>query len=553
MYTNKFLQSIIVVLIAVLFTSCDKDFNEFGTNIVGNDNFNFLQYSGSTVKAFNQKLGPIASNNLPINPLGFYDNPAFGTTQANFVTQVELATSNPTFNNIDPAEYDVNPTAIDSVILEIPYYSKLKSTNDDGSRIYQLDSIYGVSESKFKLNVYQSNYFLRDLDPNQSLGEQQLFYTDQNAEIDGFKIPNVLNNSTNTIENNEFYFDKREHKTTILNENNEVVATRSAPSMRLHLRTDVFTNAILNAPSGQLANNSVFKNYFRGLYFKVESNGNPGNMAMINFKGGKITMYYNEDKKSTVNSVVTFERVKKTLILNLNGNSVGLLNNSNENADYLNAANNTTQEASKLYLKGGQGSMAIIDIFGADANNNGIADELEVIKANGWMINEANLTFYVDKSSMSNFNPSNSESQPVEPERIFLFDLNNKRVLMDYTFDFTTNSLFPKLGKYVHGGIIEKEDVNDGRGKRGVKYKIRITNHVRNLIKKDSTNIRLGLSVTESINTFGFSKLKTPNSNTSSAPSMSVLSPLGTILYGTSPVVPDDKRVKLEIYYTKPN
>jgi hypothetical protein len=34
---------------------------------------------------------------------------------------------------------------------------------------------------------------------------------------------------------------------------------------------------------------------------------------------------------------------------------------------------------------------------------------------------------------------------------------------------------------------------------------------------------------------------------------MSVMSPLGTILYGSSPSVPDDKRLKLEIYYTKPN
>nr|MBP6460351.1 DUF4270 family protein [Crocinitomicaceae bacterium] len=48
-------------------------------------------------------------------------------------------------------------------------------------------------------------------------------------------------------------------------------------------------------------------------------------------------------------------------------------------------------------------------------------------------------------------------------------------------------------------------------------------------------------------------KLKTANSFTSKLPKASVMNPLGTILYGSHPSVPEDKRVKLQIYYTKPN
>jgi hypothetical protein len=547
------------LIIASIFTSCDKGYNELGTNIVGDDHFGFEPYTAATVKSYNQKLGPIASNNLPINPLGFYYNPAFGTTQANFVTQVEMATTNPTFNNTDAEEYDVNPTVLDSVVLEIPYFKTQKSVEEvtvngvkEKRTTYELDSIYGVDESKFKLSVYQSNYFLRELDPAQSLGETQLFYTDKDAEINNNKIPVLLNDlptsdtrNSDGHENAQFYFDKREHKTTAPNETagGEDVVTRTSPSMRLHLNKTIFSNLILTAPSGQLANNSVFKNYFRGLYFKVE-NGNPGNMANINFRGGKITLYYNEDKKATnAEGAVTYSRENKTFALNLTGNTVSLLDNSNESTDYLTATNNSSQEASKLYLKGGQGSMAVIDIFGPDADNNGTADEVEAIKANGWLINEANLIFYVDKNAMS-------DSRTIEPNRIFLYDLTNKKVLADYIYDFTSNSANPKLNKSIFGGIIQKEDVDNGRG---LKYKIRITNHVRNLIKNDSTNVRLGLSVTESINNVGLSKLKTPNSYSTSVPTMSLASPLGTILYGSSPLVPDDKRLKLEIYYTKPD
>lgn len=605
MYKKSFLRPILIVgLITIIFASCDKDFNELGTDIVGDNHFGFEVDSTLTVKAYNQKLGAIASNNLPINPLGFYSNPAFGTTQANFVTQVELSSINPVFNNTDTTLYEDLPV-IDSVILDIPYFKTLEKANSNGTNDYVLDSIYGAkpydqtpetANSKFKLSVYQSNYFLRDLDPAQSLTEQQLFYTDQNSLIDNNKIPVLLNNAPLTSpptgvegthnadgrENENFYFDKREHKLTTYEEDGVTKKyTRYAPSMRLHLRTDVFYDKILNAPSGQLATNTLFKNYFRGIYFKTE-NANPGNMAMINFKAGKITIYYKEDKITPDNVTTTDvneyrkERVSKTFPLNFSGNTISLLENSNENIDYLNAAN-STQEASRIYLKGGQGAMAFIDLFGStdlkgyvlndDYNENlpisptnqkyiltgpnGVSDEIDDIKFNGWLINEANLIFYVDKSAMSNF-PVTGD-QPVEPNRIFLYDLTNKNVLVDYTYDYTSNGITPKFSKFIHDGIIATEDVNDGRGERGKRYRIRITNYVRNLIKNDSTNVRLGLSVTENINSIGLSKLRTPNANFNSAPAMSVLSQLGTVLYGTSPVVPDNRKLKLKIYYTKPN
>jgi hypothetical protein len=33
-------------------------------------------------------------NNLPVNALGIFDNPAFGTTTANFATQLVLESAN---------------------------------------------------------------------------------------------------------------------------------------------------------------------------------------------------------------------------------------------------------------------------------------------------------------------------------------------------------------------------------------------------------------------------------------------------------------------------
>ena len=79
--------------IFAMMISCDKDFNEIGTNIVGGDNDHYLfdRYENASIKAYNQKIGAVAMNNLPINPLGIYKNPVFGTTTAGFVSQLEMA------------------------------------------------------------------------------------------------------------------------------------------------------------------------------------------------------------------------------------------------------------------------------------------------------------------------------------------------------------------------------------------------------------------------------------------------------------------------------
>jgi hypothetical protein len=61
MYKKSFLRPILIVgLITIIFASCDKDFNQLGTDIVGDDNFGFDVDSTLTVEAYNQKLGPIA-------------------------------------------------------------------------------------------------------------------------------------------------------------------------------------------------------------------------------------------------------------------------------------------------------------------------------------------------------------------------------------------------------------------------------------------------------------------------------------------------------------
>jgi hypothetical protein len=538
---NNFFKTILLVATGLFFNSCDKDYNSIGGDLIGGSNFELSKYT-SQVIAYNQKLGPIESNNLAVNALGIYDNTPFGTTTANFATELTLETVKPTLG--------INPV-IESVVLTIPYFSTLKSvTATTGDNTYTLDSIYGGG--KFKLSVYESGYSMRSLDPTNSF-ERQKYYTNQNSDFENVKIGNRLNDDADVKQNDAFFFDPAEYKETVIVDTKETV-TRVAPGMRLKLNKAFFTAKILDAvASGKLTTNDVFKNHFKGLYFKAEKiSGSESQMAMLNFAGGKITIKYKENTSAT-----DATRVDKSIVLNLVGNTVSLQSDTDSAAygSAISSASTSTGDA-RLYLKGGEGSLAVIELFGKtdvrgfDSSGNptnvpnGVSDELDDLRypADGKkiLINEANLVFHIDAAAMAGAK---------EPNRVYLYDFTNNQSILDYKLDGSSGTK-AQNGKFIYSGIIKKEAIADGRGQS---YKIRLTNQIRNLIKNaDSTNVKLGLVVTGNINNTVSAKLRTAKALFSQAPSAAIITPLGTILHGNKEA-DDTKRLKLEIYYTKYN
>ncbi|MEZ0129389.1 DUF4270 family protein [Flavobacterium sp. LBUM151] len=191
-----------------------------------------------------------------------------------------------------------------------------------------------------------------------------------------------------------------------------------------------------------------------------------------------------------------------------------------------------------------QGSLAVLELkdFGA---------KLDQIRTNKWLVNEANLVFYVDAEKMAVNPTGKKEDFAKEPKRVYLYDLDNNTPILDYVTDgsssITTDS---RMSKVIYSGIINV-DATTGRGKF---YKIRLTNHIRNIISETTAkNVRLGLVVMDDISITASNKLKLKNGVISEAPKATVVTPVGTILYGGKSTIADDKRLKLEIYYTKPN
>ena len=157
---NFLFKTLFTVLLLSLFISCDKDFNEIGDGVIGeNNNLNLLSEEYS-VKVQDKETGEVQTNNLPLNTLGLYKNDVFGETKSEFVTQLTLANPNPTFINLTPrvaVNDPINPTniVVDSVYLYVPYFATRTETDPSGNGTFKLDSIIGTG--KIKLDVFRSN------------------------------------------------------------------------------------------------------------------------------------------------------------------------------------------------------------------------------------------------------------------------------------------------------------------------------------------------------------------------------------------------------------
>ncbi|WP_431243390.1 DUF4270 domain-containing protein [Flavobacterium sp. P21] len=566
MYNTSFIKKILVATTVVFLYSCDRDFNAIGDDIIGDNHFD-LTPEKYDVLAYNQEVTPVQSNGLATNALGIYDNPVLGTTTGNYATQVTLTEYAPTIGEV---------VKIDSVYLSVPYFNHVVSTDADGKRTFELDSVFGPANGKLNLSIYESGVAMRSNFYDNGTQLPQLYYTDQNTTFDSYKIGSRLNDSSSKKQNSEFFFDNAEITDKTVDASGKVTLTKVAPEMRLMLNSDFFMNKILKAPAEKLANATVFQDWFRGLYFKVERvAGSPANLALMDFaKAGKIFIKYKAKTAITTDPEDTTE--DKSIEIDLTGATASLQQDA-KSASYASAISesniNRTQGDQSLYIKGGQGSTTIIELFGkTDAigynksdvlvnKPNGVPDVLDEMRhdfrVKNWRINEVNLVFNIDADKMAVKDANGLQAE--EPKRVYLYDMTNNVPVIDYS-DGTTGALAnnPKATKYVFGGIINI----DANTKRGNYYKVRITNHVRNLIKDTTAvNVKLGLAVTEDIGVITSNKLKNkiaiPGTNPieyfTDAPRGSVMGPLGTILYGGNSNVPEDKRLKLEVYYTKPN
>lgn len=546
----SFLKNIFFALVAIGFVvACDNDYDLLGSDVVDGDIHNGMALYNGNVSIYDRKTGPVQTSNTTTNLLGSYKS-VFGRVTASYVTQVQLASTSPTFtDNI----------SIDSVWVYVPYAasqtgSETNSTTSEVDNLYKINSQYGDTvNNKFRLKITENKYFIRGTDAATGGTDTQYYYSDDDVNLfNANQGQSLLKGGTQdtiiTFSNKEI--KRRAEYTDSENKKKTAIAERLGPGLFFYLDTDFFKAKVLDpARASQLSTNAAFADYFRGVSFTASAYNDESTMLAPTFTSGYIKVVYNQDvfsgglpvfeKDANGNNIIDpttnlpkRKRSHLTMTINLKGNHVNFFD-TQDSGDYLAGVTNSdaTNGDDRVYLRGGAGSMAVLDIF-TDAQRQSLRDQ-------NVLINDARLKLYLDDQGVT---------YDSIPNRVYLYDLTNKRPLYDYNIDGTTASN-AKNNKYVFGGIYNATDKS---------YTIRLTHHISNLVKyQDSTNVKLGLVLTDDIAVYTNQQLKTPFTEGTTAvkttPTASVITPLGVKLYGNTPAVPESKRLKLEIFYTKPD
>ena len=109
---------LILFAFSLVVVSCDKDFNSVGSDLVGDEHFNYEIDSLAEIKAYTKATGEVQTNNLSVNSLGIYKNDVLVQLQLVSVTQVGMTVGNP--------DYGTN-VQIRDVYLYVPFFVSNKS------------------------------------------------------------------------------------------------------------------------------------------------------------------------------------------------------------------------------------------------------------------------------------------------------------------------------------------------------------------------------------------------------------------------------------------
>jgi len=508
-----------LVLFSVLFAgivSCESDIENLGTNIVENGIFDSNVYN-SDVKTYNQNILSRRAKGLGQYLLGVYHTDDFGKLEASIATQ--LAPSGIIDFGTDPV--------MDAVILTIPYQVGENTADVGEAPAYELDSIFGDPTKDFNLNIYELTSYLNTLDPlNPS--ETLKYYTNQSysygASLYSGTFKPDANDTILIVDRPEVIIDYD----TMEFDRDTIKRDNAEPAIRLPLNESFFTNNfLLNASFPETTEG--FVEFFNGLYIEATQAGDPkaSIMSLNLLAESNITIYYTNTvvKDETIEGVdlngdtvieaTANVKTKQTAVFSFSGITTNTYTRdyTSATADTFINSPNVTSGDEKLFLQGAAGSYALIDLF--------TNDDINALRNNNWLINEASLTFYIDQSA-ENLNI---------PEKLFVYNYDDNAQMLDM---FTE-------GPEEFDGTLQNDDNNNP-----LKYTVNITNYVSNILKSTDPITPSKLAV----------KVYNPTDLPVNVADIEIKdyswTPKGVVVHGNQSA-DIEKRIKLEITYTKLN
>ncbi|MBT3560754.1 MAG: DUF4270 domain-containing protein [Flavobacteriaceae bacterium] len=545
--SNRVSLYLVICLVLLCTQSCEKDFTSIDSDVINSDNA--INFETSSIEypivTHSKIVDPVQSNNLPSFLLGYDNHAIYGESTSSFLGQMVPDQYSPDFGD---------NVVLDSVVFTIPYFSRGVETSDEDDITYELDSVYGGSP--IKLSIYRNNFFLRSFDPYGGFDDTQKYYSNgslsdlesiSQGQLEGELLFEINNFSPNASQIN---------LTEVDTSGVTFVSQKIAPALRFRLDTpddDYWQNLIFENETDPVLNNeNNFKEFFRGLYIKVEGINSEGSMMLLNLASTNtnLTIHYTSDTPITsetdTGSVDEITSYQNDYVINFSGILLNIFDN-NFSIDV--SSSDEVNGDENIYLKGGEGYVGMVDLFNGTVENE-MGDQVDafdhfksffyddISESPLKLINEAYIEFYVNQDL-------NLEN---EPDRIFLYNYEQNTSLIDYFIDQSVSSTTINA-KINHLEPLQRVD-DDPEG-QGIKYKIRITEHLNNIILRDSTNARLGLGVINDIAATSFFSILNEGEEDIELASGTILSHKGTILHGNQSQQ-EDKRPKIKIYYTEP-
>ncbi|MDT7831294.1 DUF4270 family protein [Flavobacteriaceae bacterium S356] len=436
--------------------SCEKDFTDVNTSVIRNNEFTtndtlleviITEKPVTSVRADGIQLGALGQYLL-----GSYNNPHYEKIEASIVSQLQISSA---FKVVD-REYGADTTVvtqIDTVYLKLPYQATLQT---DGT--YELDSIIGDTEKAFNLNIYQNTTFLNVLDPSdpsvfnqfQSDAIYQTLPTELNAISNFQYIPRA---------GDTMMVVSRKLNTGSIYDKDTIKLTNSLPFGRVPLKADLLKQILLDRyQTDDFASQEAFDDYFRGIVLEASEGTDPGSLISFSFNTGlieynpSIEVYYTN---TVLVSGVAVDTIKKNDSFRLFGVRNSLYNMT---------TNNPTP-AGNFQIQGTAGTHADIALFGPDTDGNGLPDQMEELRAKNWLINDAQLTFYVNQNIVG-------FDTIATPFRLFLYKNGESLGLPPALI----KDALPETSA-AFGGVLELTDE-----KKPDKYTFRITDYISDIL-----------------------------------------------------------------------
>lgn len=517
-FFNGGISVLLVSIFLVSIVSCEEDFTNIGTDVITNTKFGtndtIIEITTTSrdvanVRADALQTGGILGQYL----LGVSKTSNYKKIEASIVTQLNIDNSLKLVDKVYGADTTV-VTTVDTAFVKLPYQVVVDQNGD-----VELDSVFGDKTKTIKLNIYQINRYLNQLNPADPTQRNRYDSDDDYDKIAG-ELNATLNYEFLASKNDTIVEIKQRYSDGTLDSIIKFTLPNSNPFAAIPLDEAKIKQIFLDEIDGQnFSTQDMFNNYFRGMMLEAFGDDNVIlSLALSNAAPDLIpsveifytnTIFVNGVADSTISRQVSmpFGGIRTSV--------------------YKPTANNTSN-TNNFPLQGTAGTEVVLDIFGPDTDNNGIPDSVEELRAQQWLVNDASLILSVDNATITN----GFEGLPL---RLFVYKekIENGTVKASQIKDVFTE------GTSVFGGFLDLTDQDDPDF-----YEFKITDYISDILSgEDNYFTNFVVKVASPTDYPRETDTIVPNYN---------WNPKGVTILNENQVN-GDRRIKLKISYSKKN